>query len=353
MPSCLKCGDALAVNEEGVAPVLCDRCAGVATGRARKTMMTGTLRDFPATTFLLAINITVFVGMVATGAGFFEFDPESTYRWGGNFGPATLSGDYWRLITAGFIHGGLIHLAFNMWCLFSLGQLSERLFGKLQTFCIYMLTGVGGALLSIAHNPKHMEVGASGAIFGIAGAVLAAVKFGNFAISDGQKRSVMSSMIFFVGVNFVLGAGIMGSNIDNFCHLGGFITGLLLGVPMGGFAQRHKLYQWVTLLVTTAILVFGYHELTQKYGVPEQLKQAQVALDQKNFPKAILLLEQYTSSNPNETGILTTLGELYLETNQRQKAVSVFSHVLEIDPDSETAKKALEELKAPTEPAKK
>jgi rhomboid protease GluP len=353
MPNCLKCGDVLAVNEEGVAPVLCDRCAGVATGRARKTMMTGTLRDFPATTFLLAINLTVFVGMVATGAGFMEFSGQATYNWGGNFGPATLSGDYWRLITAGFIHGGLIHLAFNMWCLLSLGQLSERLFGKLQTFFIYMLTGVGGALLSIAHNPRHMEVGASGAIFGIAGALLAGVKFGNLAISDGEKRSVMSSMIFFVGVNFVLGAGILGANIDNFCHLGGFITGVLLGVPMGGFAQRHKLYQWVTLLVTTAILVFGYHELTQKYGVPEQLKQARVALDQNNLPKAILLLEQYTSTNPSDTNILNTLGALYVETNQRQKAVSVFSRVLEVDPDSERAKKALEELKAPTEPAKK
>lgn len=353
MPNCLKCGDPLAVNEEGVAPVLCDHCAGAATGRARRTMATGTLRDFPATTLLLAINLTVFVGMVVTGAGFMDFNNQATFKWGGNYGPATISGDYWRLITAGFIHGGLIHLAFNMWCLLSLGQLSERLFGKLQTFFIYMLTGVGGALLSIAHNPRHMEVGASGAIFGIAGALLAGVKFGNLAISEGEKRSVMSSMIFFVVVNFALGAGILGSNIDNFCHLGGFITGVLLGVPMGGFAQRNKLYQWVTLLVTTAILVFGYHELAEKYGVPEQLKQAQIALDQRNFPKAILLLEQYTRSNPNDANILGILGALYLETNQRQKAVSTFSHVLEIDPNSETAKQALEELKAPPEPVKK
>src|SRR5213076_827332 len=162
MPSCLKCGTALAVNEEGVAPVLCDRCAGVATGRARRTMATGTLGDFPATTALLAINLTIFVGMVVTGAGFLDFDPRATANWGGNVGPWTLNGDWWRLVTAGFVHGGFITMLFIMWCLLSLGRLSERLFGKWQTFAIYIVTGVGGALLSIAQNPRHQEVGASG-----------------------------------------------------------------------------------------------------------------------------------------------------------------------------------------------
>jgi rhomboid protease GluP len=307
-------------------------------------MTTGTLRDYPATTVLLAINLTVFVGMVVTGAGLLEFDPRAALNWGGNYGPWTLNGDWWRLITAGFVHGGLIHLAFNMWCLLSLGQLSERLFGKFQTFFIYLLTGVGGALLSIAHNPKHLEVGASGAIFGIAGALLAGVKFGNLAISEGQKRSVISSMIFFVGVNFVLGAGILGSNIDNFCHLGGFITGLLIGVPMGGFAQHRKIFQWATLLVTTIVLVFAYKELVQKYSIPEQLKQAQLALEHRDYSRAIQLIEEYTSSHPNDGDAWNMLGDLYAITNQRQKAITSFQRALEANPDSETAKRALAEL---------
>ncbi|MGZ4859561.1 MAG: rhomboid family intramembrane serine protease [Candidatus Angelobacter sp.] len=359
MPSCLKCGTPLPVNEEGVAPVLCDRCAGVATGRARKTMSTGTLRDFPATTALLAINITVFVGMVATGAGFMNFDPRAALRWGGNYGPLTLSGEYWRLITAGFVHGGLFHVAVNMWCLFSLGQLSERLFGKLQTFFIYLLTGVGGALLSIAHDPRHMEVGASGAVFGIAGALLAGVKFGNLAISAGEKRAVTSSMIFFVGLNFLLGSGIsaLGSNIDNMCHLGGFVTGLLVGVPMGGFAQRHKIFQWATLLVTGIILTVGYKELENKYGIPEQIKQAQLAqaqlaLDRRDYQGAIELLEEYTKKNPDDDQIWNTLGALYAEVNQKQKAVTAFQRALAINPDSQIAKQALAELKEEDSPQK-
>jgi membrane associated rhomboid family serine protease len=346
MPSCLKCGTPLAVNEDGGAPVLCDRCAGAATGRARRAMATGTLRDYPATSALLAINLTVFVGMVVTGAGFLDFSPQAALKWGGNYGPLTLSGEYWRLVTAGFVHGGLFHVAVNMWCLFSLGQLSERLFGKLQTFFIYLLTGVGGALLSIAHDPRHLEVGASGAVFGIAGALLAGVKFGNLAISAGEKRALTSSMVFFIGVNFLLGSGVtaLGANVDNMCHLGGFITGALIGLPMGGFAQHHKIFQWATLLVTGVLLTFGYQELQGKYGIPEQLKQAQLALDRRDYPGAITLLEQYTQKDPNDDQIWNTLGALYAETNQREKAISAFQKSLAINPNSQGAKRALAQL---------
>ena len=159
MPSCLKCGTALAVNEEGVAPVLCDRCAGVATGRARRSMAMGGLGRYPVTVGLFAINVIVFVLQQVPGL--------NVTFWGTNIGPLTLSGEYWRLFTAGFLHGGIFHIAVNMWCLWSLGRLSERLFGKWQTFAIYMLTGVGGALLSIASDPNHGELGASGAVFGL------------------------------------------------------------------------------------------------------------------------------------------------------------------------------------------
>ena len=357
MPNCLKCGAELPLNEEGVAPVLCDRCAGVATGRARRTIATGTMRDYPVTTALTAINVAVFVGMVATGAGFLDFSGQALVAWGANVGPYTLNGEWWRLVTAGFVHGGLMHIAFNMWCLVSLGQLSERLFGRFQTLFIYLLTGVGGALLSIAHNSKTFEVGASGAIFGIAGAVLAGVKFGNLSISAAQKRSLVSSMVFFVGINFALGAGLMGgifgANIDNFCHLGGFITGLLMGLPMGGFAQHHKVYQWSTVVVMAVVLVFGYKELAQKYGMPPELRQAQLAINNKDYAQAIYLLEHYTKSNPANDDIWNTLGSLYAVNNEHDKAVAAFQQALKVNPDSEEAKQALQELNAPAAPQDK
>ncbi len=254
MPQCLKCGAELPVNEEGMAPGLCDRCAGRATRRARVGMNTGTLREFPATTILTGINVLVFVLMVlASGGSFWEFSGKMMYLFGGNFGPATLTGDYWRLVTTGFVHAGLLHIGFNMWCLWSLGQLSERLFGRWITFSVYMLTGVSGALLSTAVHPTHLEIGASGAVFGIAGAILSGIKFGNVAVSSFQKRQIISSMIFFVIFNLAFGAALPG--IDNWCHLGGLISGLIFGVPLAvAAATGKKGFEWLTMILAALVL---------------------------------------------------------------------------------------------------
>ena len=204
MPNCLKCGAELAVNEEGVAPVLCDRCAGRATSRARRSLKTGTLTDFPATSGLVVVNILVLIGMVATG-GVNTFSGQNLLLWGANWGPLTLSGQYWRLVTAGFVHGGVYHIAFNMWALWSLGRLSERLFGRWVTLAVYLLTGVGGSMLSLASYPGRFEVGASGAIFGLAGAILTGIRFGNVAISSFERRAIFSSLTFFIVFNLAIG----------------------------------------------------------------------------------------------------------------------------------------------------
>lgn len=349
MPSCLKCGTALAVNEEGVAPVLCDRCAGVATGRARRSMAIGGLGRYPVTTALMAINIIAYIGQVLSGQAL-------TY-WGVNAGPLTLSGEYWRLFTAGFLHGGIIHIAVNMWCLWSLGRLSERLFGKWQTFMIYMVTGVGGALLSIASNPDHAELGASGAVFGIVGAVMAGVKFGDLNISAGEKRAIFSSVVSFAILNFILGFSDFGSSVfghvDNMCHLGGFVTGLLVGLPLGAFARHHQLLQLGTLVVTSMILVAGAAELVQKDGPEAQKAVAEAAWRQRNFAKAAHLLEKYTVARPQDDNGLVFLGAAYANNNEPDKAIAALEQALRVNPNSEAAKQGLEELRSRLAPEKK
>jgi membrane associated rhomboid family serine protease len=336
MPSCLKCGTALAVNEEGVAPVLCDRCAGVATGRARRAMAMGGLGRYPVTTLLLAINILAYIIPMFTG-----IDLKS---WGANIGPYTLSGQYWRLFTAGFLHADIFHIGFNMWCLWSLGRLSEQLFGKWQTFAIYMVTGVGGALLSIAYRPEHGELGASGAIFGIVGAVLAGVKFGDLNISTGEKRGIISSVVTFAVINFVLG---MSGNIDNMCHFGGFVTGLLIGLPMGAFARKNKMLQLLTLIITSAVLAAGGRELVQNQSALAQKGLAMRAAEAGDYQTAAQYLEKYTRNNPEDDEALSALGTYYVLTNQRDKAIDAFQRALKANPRSEDAKQALEGLHAP------
>jgi membrane associated rhomboid family serine protease len=340
MPQCLKCGAELPVNEEGMAPVLCDRCAGRATTRARRGMSTGTMRDYPATTALLAINLAVYVGMILTSGELMGFSGQTLVKWGGNFGPLTAGGEYWRLVTAGFVHANFVHVAINMWCLWSLGRLSERLFGRWQTFAIYLLTGVGGALLSIGWNPERLSVGASGAVFGVAGALLAGLKFGNLNISAGEKKSIISSMIFFIVLSFSFG---MRGNVDNMCHLGGFMTGLLIGVPLGAFAQHHKIYQLATLLVTAALLSFAGRELVQRNGGNGFATRVAVAMQLKDYPKVIRLLEQYVAANPGDDEALVALGDAYEKNQQKDRAIAAYQQALKANPTSAEAKQALDE----------
>ncbi|HEU4413626.1 MAG TPA: rhomboid family intramembrane serine protease [Candidatus Angelobacter sp.] len=346
MPNCLKCGTSLAVNEEGVAPVLCDRCAGVATGRARRAMSLGGLGRSPVTLALIAINVVAFILQQVPGL--------NVTFWGENIGPLTLSGEYWRLFTAGFLHANILHIGFNMWCLYSLGMLSERLFGKWQTFAIYMITGVGGALLSIAHSPNHGELGASGAIFGIVGAVIAGVKFGEFNISAGEKRAVVSSAVSFTVLNFALGfsgIGMFGS-VDNFCHLGGLVSGLLIGLPLGAFHRKHLL-QLATVVVTSAVLVVAGRELVQTRGPEAQRNLSRIAAQQGDFVWEAELLEKYIRSNPGDEQALLDLGTAYATIGQTEKAVDSFEHVLALNPNSEEAKQALQELRGSSDLQKK
>jgi len=297
---------------------------------------------YPVTTLLLAINIVAYLVDMVPGVNLRE--------WGVNSGPLTLSGQYWRLFTAGFLHADILHIGFNMWCLWSLGRLSERLFGRWQTFAIYMVTGVGGALLSIAYNPHHAELGASGAIFGLVGAVMAGVKFGDLNISAGEKRSIFSSVVVFAVLNFALG---MSGNIDNMCHLGGFLTGLLIGLPMGAFARTNKMLQVGTLVIISAVIAAGGRELVQTNGAEAQKIAAVLAWQKKDYAQAARLLEKYTVAKPDDDVGLIMLAEAYESNNQPDKAIGALEQALRVNPNSEDAKQALEELKAPATPEKK
>ena len=331
MPACAKCGSPLQVNEEGIAPVLCDRCAGVATARARKSIYTGTMRDYPVTAALVAINIGVYVAMLFTGGNLREFSNQQVIAWGANDGLRTLGGEYWRLLTAAFIHANIIHIALNMWCLLYLGRISERLFGRWQTFAIYLLTGVGGSLLSLAWESTRLSVGASGAIFGLAGAILSGVRLGNLSITTGEKRSIFTSVVVFAGFSFYMG---LRGNTDNMCHLGGFVTGLIIGLPMAVPSvsrSKHFLVQGITLAVTAALLAVAGNQLVQTHG---QMYRAERLLKNRDLRGAIQALETKIASNPDDEEALLKLGTVYELNHQPDKGVEAFERAAKLNPNS-------------------
>jgi len=311
-------------------------------------MSIGSMTSYPVTITLMAVNIAVYLGDLVTGG--------SLTQWGGNIGFRTLSGEYWRLVTAAFVHGGFYHIAINMWCLYSLGRLCERLFGRIGTLLLYLLTGVGGAILSLAYEPTRFEVGASGAIFGLAAALLIGMKFGDLQISSGEKRSTFGSLVFFVIISF--GMGVRG-NTDNMCHLGGFISGLILGLPMATSFSASKAGALIRTAVLTAaslLLLLAGRELVALHGHDSRMSLATRYANFGDLTQAVSILDRDLGSGHSGPDATKLLGRIYESTSQPEKAISLYQRTLALDPGDEETRSWLNELTgkgtAPAQPTK-
>lgn len=180
------------------------------------------------TTLITAVNVAIFVWMVAKGVSAMDPTVEQLMEWGANYGPYTVHGEWWRLMTCAFVHIGLFHIALNMWCLWDAGHLAERLFGNEAFFTLYLLSALGGSIGSILWNPLVVSAGASGAVFGVYGGLLAFFVTRRGTIPKGVFNALVKSTIGFVGYNVIY--GFMQSGIDNAAHLGGLAIGFAVGV---------------------------------------------------------------------------------------------------------------------------
>ncbi len=236
-------------------------------------------RSAPGTYLLLAINIAVYLWMVTHGVSPKDPTENDLLRYGANVTWLVLHGQWYRLLTATFVHVGLLHLATNMWCLWNLGILGEPLVGPYGMVAVYLITGIAGNLLSMAsnvvftlrtHDPGYlMQVGAgaSGAVFGIAGILIVLLSNRRLPFPWEELRRLRSMVVKFALINLVIGLSTIfvnvGIRIDNMAHIGGFVSGLALGVPlvprMTAGRQRYLGRQKVTFAVACLVLaLFGY-----------------------------------------------------------------------------------------------
>lgn len=178
---------------------------------------------------LLTLNIAVYVLMWfdRAGAGSAVGESIKLVRWGSNVGPLTLGGQWWRLVTSMFLHGSLLHIAFNMFALYQVGRLVERMFGSLRFIALYMLAGVAGSLASVLWNPHVNSVGASGAIFGIIGGLFAFMRRPDSGVPPTIIKEVRGSLGGFLMFN--IAAGLIYPHTDNAAHIGGLVGGYLAG----------------------------------------------------------------------------------------------------------------------------
>jgi len=211
---------------------------------------------------VMALNVGVWVLNVFNGISPMKPTPQELFAWGANSAAAvTIDGQYWRLLTATFLHAGVLHLALNMFGLWEAGRQICRWFGNGQFLLIYLGSALAGSALSLHFSSQQsVSVGASGAVFGVLGALLMAVWRHRERIPAATSKQLMTSQGIFVA--YALLQGFTKPGIDNAAHVGGLVAGavitLLLAQQMGQVASAggRLLRQGLALGVTGTAVVF-------------------------------------------------------------------------------------------------
>ncbi|MBO8160370.1 MAG: rhomboid family intramembrane serine protease [Thermosipho sp. (in: Bacteria)] len=202
--------------------------------------------------YLILINVVILLLMEIVKV--VTSENVMVYIWfGAQFGPLVSGGQWYRLITSMFVHGGFIHLIFNMYALFYLGRIVESVYGTDKFLSYYFLSGLVGNLATQIFYYKSLSVGASGAIFGLVGVLFAA----GFRKDTPYVLKPITGTVFLpmILINIILGL-MPGTNINNAAHIGGFLTGMLLGyfIPVYNYSYKIKKLMFY-LRITFMILV--------------------------------------------------------------------------------------------------
>jgi membrane associated rhomboid family serine protease len=235
--SCPECGRGLCPDCMVFTPVgiKCAEHAGVATGAtrvARKARRFGTEGTGALLTrILIGVNVAVFLWQVAAG-GTLQRPYGDPYLDGALYGPAVADGEWWRIVTAMFLHGSVIHLALNMLFLWWIGSPVEQALGRARFALIYFVSGLAGSAGALILSPTAVTVGASGALYGLLGAAL---------VFERQRNYVLGgSALGIIVLNLALSFTIPGISIGG--HLGGLAGGALSGLALSRFGRVHAAY---------------------------------------------------------------------------------------------------------------
>lgn len=286
---------------------------------SKRKKIFGFYKGHPVTSILILLNFIVLAAMAISGVSLMMPETEEILKWGGNFRPLILEGEWWRLISCCFIHIGIIHILFNMWALFNIGVVIEPMIGSFRFAFAYLICGLAASLNSIVWHFATPSAGASGAIFGMFG-LFAALLTTNL-LEKSFRSTMLKSIMPMIVLNLLLGTSAM---IDNAGHIGGLLSGVFCGYL---FALRFKfpknkiinysIYAVPVLLLATS--VYGIN----KY-LPNPYKEYQILLSNinKNEITALKLEE-----NPQDINSLTEADKYW------DKAIKDAKKILELKLD--------------------
>jgi membrane associated rhomboid family serine protease len=205
-----------------------------------------TLTSEPQLTYvLIAINVIAWVAMLASGAPINGVGG-TVYAHGALYGPLVANGEWWRIITAGFLHAGIIHIAFNMYFLYFLGTILEPMIGRLRFALIYVVALVGGSFGALLLTPNTPTVGASGAVFGLMGAAILAMRARGV---DPMQSGLGVTLLLNLGITFLI------PGISKGGHVGGLIAGGLVGYLLFEVADRRRRSETPVLAICVVLAV--------------------------------------------------------------------------------------------------
>jgi membrane associated rhomboid family serine protease len=209
----------------------------------------GTTSNLPSVTqTLIIINVAVFVAELAAGSSVGGSVGGSVMQHGALFGPAIhINHEYWRLVTSGFLHYGFLHILFNMVFLYFVGQMLEPAIGHLNFLAVYLASLVAGSFGALLFTPDALTAGASGALFGVFGALLVVARARGIPIwQSGLGLTLVINLVFTVSVSGISIGG----------HLGGLVAGVICGFAMVELGERRRM-KWAPILACAAVAVIS------------------------------------------------------------------------------------------------
>ncbi|HVW86312.1 MAG TPA: rhomboid family intramembrane serine protease [Bryobacteraceae bacterium] len=239
--------------------------------RQPKPILGGLIPHAQFTTILiLVINIAFYIAttLVARNIG---SDAVTLWAFGGKFGPKIYGEhEWWRLVTAGFLHGNLLHIAMDSLSLFYVGAQVEMVYGTPRYLVIYFVGTITGFWLSLMVNPMGLSIGSSAGITGLIGAMVAFGVVNRSAVGRAIRNSYVSWIVYILAIGFIGGFG-----TDNWAHIGGiiggFVVGFVAGTPMRSTREREAMWR---VLATACLLVtvFCFWQVYTHFPPPDQLR---------------------------------------------------------------------------------
>ena len=301
------------------------------------------------TNVLLGLVALSFLVEVIVGRSVTDIPTAASITTGAQVNSLIAGGDYWRLLSAMFLHAGLMHLAFNGWALFSVGRDMESLLGSGWFIAIYLLSGLAGNVAYYLLGPNVPSLGASGAIFGLIGAE-AAFFLCNRPLLGRFGRQRLGNLAIMIGINLVFGFTVPG--INNFAHLGGLLTGFVLGwilapryqvewalvgvEPIGRMRDRTpQNWRWLGIAAVTLLLLVGLWLGNRRWAgsAPVLRQQAQADMDVNDLTGAEALLTRAVAVDPADPDNYYALGVVQSQLGNLPGAAAALETVLKQVPD--------------------